>query len=148
MRAFEFTTEQTIGTTGSTSGTPGTIQSVSQTPSAPRPVDPTSPDANKTTTQDPNLQKLAATLKQNKVIANDKEINDFMSAYTAQAGKKTLTPDQQEIMSKLAPALMKDKTLDTKLDLQLKTMSAQKPGTAPATTQPAGTPVANPQGIK
>lgn len=143
MRAFEFINEQTIGTTGSTAGTPGTVQPVSQTPTLNKPADPASPDANKPTAQDPNLQKLAATLKQNRVIANDKEINDFMSAYTAQAGSKTLTPDQQEIMSRLAPALMKDKTLDTKLDLQLKTMSAQKPGT----TTPAQSPTTTP-GIK
>lgn len=126
MKIRELFLEQTIGTTGPTSGTPGQVQPVSQTPGR-----TDTQQTQKNQTVDANTQKLASTLKQNKVIATDKELTDFMSAYSAQAGAKTLTPDQQEVMAKLAPALLKDKTLGSKLDLQLKTMSQQQPGSAP-----------------
>jgi len=126
MKIFELISEQIapIGTTGSTAGQPGTVGTVSQTPSSPT-------SSNSTTQQkpDPNLQKLAATLKQNKIVGNDAEVNDFISAYTASTSGKTLNPNQQGILAKLATAQMKNKTLDQQLDLQLKTMSQQKPTT-------------------
>lgn len=147
MRIIDLIREQqTIGSTGSTSmPTNQPVGTVSQTPSTPATVDPNSPDANKTTTQtqsnssDPNLQKLAATLKQNKIIDNEKEINDFIGAYQASTSGKTLNPQQQTAMASLAGALLKNKNLDTNLDLQLKAMSAQKPGTpAPVQKAPGG----------
>jgi hypothetical protein len=148
MRIFELIREQqTIGTTGSTSMPNNQpLGAVSQTPSSTKPVDPNSPDANKTTTQNQvagdnntNLQKLAATLKQNKIIDNEKEINDFMGAYQASTTGKTLNPEQQSSMAGLASALLKNKNLSTNLDLQLKAMSVQKPGTTPPVqTAPGG----------
>jgi hypothetical protein len=142
MRAHEFLNEQgTIGTVGTTTGTP---QPVSQT-------SPPSTTPQQSTTdkpKDPNIEKLAATLKQNKVIGNDKEMNDFLGAYQAQTSGKTLNPAQQASMAKLASALMKDRTLSTNLDLQLKTMSQQKPGQQqPMGQQPAGQPATTP-GVK
>lgn len=120
MKISELISEQIapIGTTGSTASQPGKVQSVSQSPA---------PTASTQQQPDPNLQKLAATLKQNKVIGNDKEVNDFISAYTAKSANQTLNPAQEKILANLAGAQMKDKTLDQKLDLQLKTMSQQKP---------------------
>jgi|688.fasta_scaffold32414_14 hypothetical protein len=130
MRAQEFINEQgTVGTIGTTTGKP---QTVSQT---------SSPTQQTPTTQqpDPKIQKLAATLKQNKVIGTDIEINDFLGAYQAQSTGKTLNPDQQASMAKLASALIKDRNLGPNLDLQLKTMSQQKPG-QPAAPQNTTTP--------
>lgn len=128
MKIIELLSEQgTIGTTGSTTGPTNTINPVSNTPSD-KPASATSPNQDKS--QNPNLQKLAATLKQNKVIDNDADVNDFISGYQAQSSGKTLNPDQQASMSKLASAMLKDKTLGTNLDLQLKTMSANKPDTS------------------
>jgi hypothetical protein len=123
MKISELISEQItpIGSTGSTAGQPGTVGQVSQ-------QTPATPTGNQQpTTTDPNLQKLAATLKQNKVIGNDKEVNDFISAYQAQYTGKTLNTNQQTSMAKLAPALIKDRNLGPTLDLQLKTMSQQKP---------------------
>ena len=119
MKISELISEQTIGTTGSTTGTPGQVGQISQTPAT---------TATTTPTTDPNVQKLAATLKQNKIIDNEKEINDFIGAYQASTSGKTLNPQQQSSMAGLASALLKNKNLGTNLDLQLKTMSAQKPG--------------------
>lgn len=117
MRIYEVIAEQTMGTIGSTSGQ---VPQVSQTGTQ------TGTDQKE---PDPNVQKLAATLKNNRLISNEKEINDFLGAWQAQQTGKTLNPDQQEILSKLGPALLKNKNLDTQLDLQLKTMSQVKPGT-------------------
>lgn len=119
MKIYEVIAEQTIGTTGSTTGTPGQVSPVSQ------PGQPDDPNEPKT---DPNTQKLAATLKQNNIVSTEKDINDFMGAWQAQQGGKTLNPDQQEILAKLGPALLKNKNLDSQLDLQLKSMSQVKPG--------------------
>jgi hypothetical protein len=124
MRIVELIAEQTIGTTGS-SAAPAPVTPVSQTPAA-------KPDASgEQQSQDPNLQKLAATLQQNKIIDNEQEINNFLSAYQASTTGKTLNPQQQGAMSNLASALLKNKSLDSNLDLQLKAMSVQKPGSAP-----------------
>lgn len=138
MKIIELLSEQgTIGTTGSTTGPTNTVNPVSNVPSD-KPASATSPA--QTTTQDPKLQKLAATLKQNKIIDNDADVNDFISAHQAQSSGKTLNTDQQASMSKLASAMLKDKSLSTNLDLQLKTMSATKPGTSSTTQQnPMGT---------
>lgn len=138
MRILELLSEQTIGSIGSTTGQPG---QVSQTPTAPKPADPNSPDANKPNAAgqtDPNLQKLAATLKQNKVVDNEQEVNDFLGAYQASTSGKTLNPVQQGQMAALASALLKNKNLDASLDLQLKAMSAVKPGTPQPTQQAPG----------
>ena len=127
MRILEIISEETIGTVGSTVGTPGQVPAVSQQPA----------DKNKdpgTEKQDPNVQKLAATLKQNNLISNEKEINDFIGAWQAQQGGKALSSAQQVMLTKLGPALLKNKNLDTQLDLQLKAMSQVKPG------QPTPTP--------
>lgn len=133
MKIIELLSEQgTIGTTGSTTGSTNTINPVSNNPSD-KPASATSPTQNKS--QDPNLQKLAATLKQNKIIDNDADVNDFISGYQAQNSGKTLNPNQQASMSKLASAMLKDKSLATNLDLQLKTMSANKPGTSTVSQQ-------------
>jgi len=129
MKIIELVQEQTIGTVGSTTAAP---QTVSQT---------TSPD-----TKDPNVQKLAATLRQNKIIDNEKQINDFLSAYQAQQTGNTLNPAQQASMAKLAGALMKNRNLDQNLDLQIKTMSQQKPQQTQKTPS-TNTPVP-PQGMK
>jgi hypothetical protein len=77
----------------------------------------------------PDMQKLAATLKSAGVIKTEPEINDFVSAYSAkQANPNQQLPDNQAaMMANLAGAQLKDKTLDTKLDLQMKTMSQRKP---------------------
>lgn len=147
MRILDLIREQqTIGSTGSSAmPTNQPVGTVSQTPSSTKPADPNSPDANKTTTQNqsaadtnPNLQKLAATLKQNKIIDNEKDINDFIGAYQASTTGKTLNPQQQTAMAGLAGALLKNKNLDTNLDLQLKAMSAQKPGTTPPVQRAPG----------
>jgi hypothetical protein len=106
-----------------------TEQMVQPTPTTPATgAPPKSPTQQATQTPNPDVQKLAATLKNAKVIQNDTDVNDFMSAYQAQSTGKTLNPDQQEKLAALAPALMKDKSLAGKLDLQLKTMSQQQPG--------------------
>jgi hypothetical protein len=112
-----------------------TEQMVQPTPTTPATGIPPTPTTQQATqTPNPDVQKLAATLKNAKVIQNDNDVNDFMSAYQAQTTGKTLNPDQQEKLAALAPALMKDKSLASVLDLQLKTMSQQKPG---QTTPPA-----------
>jgi len=102
------------------------VQPTTPTPATGAPPKPATQQS--TQTPDPNVQKLASTLKNAKVIQNDNDVNDFMSAYQAQTTGKTLNPDQQEKLAALAPALMKDKSLASVLDLQLKTMSQQKPG--------------------
>jgi hypothetical protein len=122
MKISELVSEQTIGTTGSTTGTPGQVGQVSQTA-------PTT-SATATPTTDPNVQKLAAMLTQNKIIDNENQVNDFMAAKTATDTGKPLTPQQQAVMARLGPAVLKNKTLDQNLDLLIKTMSAQKPGSS------------------
>jgi hypothetical protein len=122
MKISELVSEQTIGTTGSTTSTPSQVTPVSQTPAT------TSATTNPVT--DPNVQKLAATLKQNKIIDNEKQVNDFMAAKMATDTGKPLTAQQQAVMARLGPAVLKNKTLDQNLDLLLKTMSAQKPGSS------------------
>jgi hypothetical protein len=122
MRIIELLSETaTIGTVGSTSGPTSTVGQVSNVPSD-KPA--TSTPQQKT---DPNLQKLAATLKQNKVVDNDADVNDFISAYQAQSTGKMLNPQQQTAMSNLASAMLKNKNLSTNLDLQIKAISQQKP---------------------
>ena len=122
MKISELVSEQTIGTTGSTTSTPSQVTPVSQTPA-------TTSATTKSVT-DPNVQKLAATLKQNKIIDNEKQVNDFMAAKMATDTGKPLTAQQQAVMARLGPAVLKNKTLDQNLDLLLKTMSAQKPGSS------------------
>jgi hypothetical protein len=122
MKISELVSEQTIGTTGSTTSTPSQVTPVSQTPA-------TTSATTKPVT-DPNVQKLAATLKQNKIIDNEKQVNDFMAAKMATDTGKPLTAQQQAVMARLGPAVLKNKTLDQNLDLLLKTMSAQKPGSS------------------
>lgn len=133
MRIVELFNNSTVGTTGSTTGNPSSVQQVSQTPST------TAPD--QTNKPDPQLQQLTALLKQNKVIDNDADMNDFIGAYTASTSDKTLSPDQQDAISKLAGPLMKDPTLSTKL----KMLSTVKPGQPAQQGQPMGQV---PQGIK
>lgn len=131
MRANEFIREAgTMGTVGSTTAAPASVGTVSQTPP---------PGGQQQQTQtDPNVQKLAATLKSSNLVKNEKEINDFMGAWQAQQSGKALNPQQKDLLVKLGPALMKNKTLDTALDAQLKAMSQTKPGqTPPAGTAPA-----------
>lgn len=112
-----------------------TEQMVQPTPTTPPTgTPPSQPASQKSPQPDPNVQKLAATLKNAKVINTDADVNDFMSAYQAQSTGKTLNPDQQAQLAALAPALLKDKTLSGKLDLQLKTMSQQKPAQTTTTT--------------
>lgn len=135
MLIIELLKEQTIGTTGSSSGPVSTIGTVSNVPSD-KPAAATSPTQSKPT--DPNLQKLAATLKQNDIVDNEKDVNDFLGAYQAQSTGKTLDPNQQTAMSRLAGALLKNKNLATNLDLQLKATGAQKPGTPPPTQKAPG----------
>ena len=134
MKIFELLSEQTVGTIGSSVGPTSTVGAVSNVPSD-KPASATSPTD---TANDPNLQKLAATLKQNKVIDNEKEINDFLGAYQAQQTGKTLNPVQQTSMSNLAGALLKNRNLANNLDLQLKATAQQKPGTAPVQKAPGG----------
>jgi hypothetical protein len=134
MRIFELLSEQTVGTVGSTPGPTSTVGAVSNVPSD-KPASATSTDPSKT---DPNMQKLAATLKQNKVIGNEKEINDFLGAYQAQQTGKTLNPTQQGSLANLATAMLKNKSLASNLDLQLKATAQQKPGTTPIQKAPGG----------
>lgn len=135
MRIQELILETgTIGTTGPTSGPTSTINPVSNVPSD-KPASATSPTPTQT---DPNVQKLAATLRQNKVIDNEKDINNFLGAYQAQQLGKTLNPEQQTSMANLASALLKNRNLATSLDLQLKATSQQKPGTTPVQKAPGG----------
>ena len=63
MKIFELLSEQTVGTIGSSVGPTSTVGAVSNVPSD-KPASATSPTD---TANDQNLQKLAATLKQNKV---------------------------------------------------------------------------------
>jgi hypothetical protein len=136
MRILEILSETgTIGTTGSTTGPSSGVAPVSNAPSD---QPSTAPGADKNNQSDPNLQKLAATLKQNKIVDNDAEVNDFLGAYQAQAAGKTLNPQQQASLSNLASAMLKNKTLDTNLDLQLKSMSAVKPGSPPPVQKAPG----------
>ena len=136
MRISELVSEQTIGTTGSTSGTPAQVNPISQTPGR---TDAPGTDPTQNQKPDPNIQKLAATLKQNKVIDNEKEINDFLGAYQAQTTGKNLSDIQQATMAKLANALMKNRNLSTNLDLQIKASGAQKPGSPlPVQKAPGG----------
>jgi glutamine synthetase adenylyltransferase len=119
MKIIELLSEQMVGTTGTTpTGT-------SSQPNKP-PTQPTQQQQS-----DPDKQKLAATLKNVGVVQNDIDVDNFMSAYQAQSTGKTLNTDQQEMLAKLAPALLKDRTLSQKIDLQLKTMSQQKPQQVP-----------------
>lgn len=127
MRIREFIPEQTIGSVGSTSGVPAPVQPVSQTPPVTKPAGPGTPAAG----TDPNMQKLAATLKQNNIVHNDRDINNFVGALQANQTGKALNPDQLKAMAGLGPALLKNKTLGPALDTQLKAMSQQKPGTPP-----------------
>ena len=144
MRISELIAEQnivpsgTIGTSGTTTASPGKIPPISQAPATTAAgSDPNSPSnkpvgttAPATATANPNMQKLAATLKQNKIANNDVDVNNFVSAYTAKANNKTLTPAQSTMMANLAGSLLKNKDLGKNLDLQIKAMSAQTPGTA------------------
>jgi hypothetical protein len=137
MRIRELMSEQTvgtIGTTGSTAGAPAPLQPVSQPSTVAKPPAPGTP----TIGADPNMQKLAATLKQNKVVDNEQEVNDFIGAYQAQQSGKTLNPAQQGTMANLANAMLKNRSLSTNLDLQLKATAQQKPGTAPVQKAPGG----------
>ncbi len=130
MRIRELIREQsTVGTTGPTTGPADTIGSVSNVPSD----KPGTSAQSKDTT--PEVQKLAATLKQNNIVDNEADVNDFISAYQAQSTGKTLNPQQQSSMANLATAMLKNKSLAGNLDLQLKAMSQQKPG---QTGQPMG----------
>lgn len=142
MKIFELLSEQTIGTVGSSSGPTSTVGTISNVPSD-KPSSATSANPNKQVGQadsktDPNIQKLAATLKQNKVVDNEKEVNDFLGAYQAQQSGKTLNPAQQASMSNLAAAMLKNRNLATNLDLQLKATAQQKPGTTPVQKAPGG----------
>jgi hypothetical protein len=138
MKISELLSEQTVGTIGSSPSPAPTVGTVSNVPSD-KPGTTTSAAPNKQPGQlDPNLQKLAATLKQNKVVDNEKDINDFMGAYQAQQSGKTLNPMQQASMANLASAMLKNKNLATNLDLQLKATGQQKPGTAPVQQAPGG----------
>jgi hypothetical protein len=133
MKIFELLSEQTVGTVGSTSGPTSTVGTVSNVPS-----DKPGTVPGQEQKPDPNIQKLAATLKQNQVIDNEKEINDFLGAYQAQQTGKTLNPNQQASMANLATALLKNRNLSTNLDLQLKATAQQKPGQAPVQKAPGG----------
>jgi len=70
-----------------------------------------------------------------------------MAAKMANDTGKPLTPQQNAVMAKLGPAVLKNKNLDQNLDLLLKTMSAQKPGQT-ATTNPASMGSTPPPTIK
>ncbi len=137
MKIFELIAEQTVGTVGSSTSPTTTVGAVSNQPSD-KPASATSPATTDPAKADPNIQKLAATLKQNKVIGNEKEINDFLGAYQAQQSGKTLNPTQQTSMANLASALLKNRGLANNLDLQLKATSQQKPGAAPIQKAPGG----------
>jgi hypothetical protein len=131
MRIIELLSENsTIGTVGSTTGP--------TTPVAPTGNATASPSSAPKTASDPNLQKLAATLKQNGIVDNDADVNAFLGAYQSQAAGKNLNPQQQATMSNLATAMLKNKNLATNLDLQLKASSQQKPGQAPVQAAPGG----------
>lgn len=131
MRIRElFLEQQPIGSVGTTSGMTqpvGTPPTISQNPSA----------NSQQQKPNPELQKLAATLRTSNVIKTEPEINDFISAYSAKQKNPTspLSDKQQELMANLAAAQMKNKNLDQNLDLQIKTISQQKPG-QPAQTAP------------
>lgn len=138
MKIIELLSEQTVGTVGPSTA-PAPVGAVSNTPSdKPASATSASPTGTDPSKADPNIQKLAATLKQNKVIGNEKDINDFLGAYQAQQTGKTLNPDQQTSMANLASALLKNRNLATNLDLQLKATSQQKPGAAPVQKAPGG----------
>lgn len=128
MKIFELISEQTpIGTTGSTTGM---TQPVSQV----KPVSQTPNADNKEQKPDAQTQQLAALLKQNNVISNDKEMNDFMGAFDASAQNKTLNPAQSEILSKLTGPMMKDPNLIAKL----KMLTTRKPGDTNKQPPPPG----------
>ena len=139
MKILELLSEQTVGTIGSSPSPSPTVGTVSNVPSdKPGTTAPNKQPGQTDPLTDPNLQKLAATLKQNKVVDNEKDINDFMGAYQAQQTGKTLNPMQQASMANLASAMLKNKSLATNLDLQLKATAQQKPGTAPIQKAPGG----------
>lgn len=131
MRISELVFEQTpIGTVGSTAGMTqpvGKVEPVSQTPST----------NNKEEKPDPNVQQLAALLKQNRVIDNDKDMNDFIGAYTASMNKQTLNPTQQDMLGKLAGPLMNDPSLNAKIKLLAKVKPGQTNTTQAQGQQPA-----------
>lgn len=136
MRILEILSEQTIGTTGSTTGQPGQVQQVSQPPGAS--TSPTGNPANATQQKpDPMVQQLTALLKQNKVVDNEKDVNNFLSAAQATLNKKTLNPDQQELMGKLAGPMMTDPKLIDKIKL----LMPKKPGTTDQQQTPPGAPI-------
>jgi len=128
MRIQELLEQTPVSSVGSAAN-PSTVPTVSNQPSD-KPASATS----STPAADPNMQKLAATLQQTGVTKNPKEVNDFISAYQASTNGKTLNPQQQATMAKLAPAMLKDPNLDAKIKL----MTAQKPGQqiAPGTAPP------------
>ena len=131
MRIQELLEQTPVSSVGSAAN-PATVPSVSNQPSD-KPASATSPKPT-TTAADANTQKIAATLQQIGVAKNPKEVNDFIGAYQASTTGKTLNPQQQTAMAKLAPAMLKDPNLDAKIKL----MTAQKPGqqTAPGTAPP------------
>lgn len=123
MRIVELISEQTIGPVGSTTADPGQVPQVSQQKTEPPKEQP-----------NPKIQQLAALLKQNNVIGNEKEINDFIGAYNASSTNKTLNPAQQDIINKLSGPLMKDPTLAGKL----KMLATTKPGQNNTQQSPTG----------
>jgi hypothetical protein len=131
MRIQELLEQTPVAPVGS-SANPATVPAISNQPSD-KPVTATSSKP-PPTAADANTQKLAATLQQTGITKNPKEVNDFIGAYQASTTGKTLNPQQQAVMAKLAPAMMKDPNLDAKI----KMMTAQKPGqqTAPGTAPP------------
>lgn len=126
MRIVELFNNGTIGTTGTTTGNPTSVQQVSQSPGTTAPAQTDKPN--------PQIQQLTALLKQNQVIDNEEDMNNFIGAYTASTTNKTLSPDQQTAMSKLTGPLMKDPTLSNKL----KMLSTVKPGQTAQQGQPMG----------
>lgn len=136
MRIVELFEQTPIGTTGSTTGM---TQPVSQV----QPVSQNPASDNKQQKPDPKIQQMAALLKQNNVISNEKEINDFLGAYTASTTNKTLNPAQQDIMSKLTGPLMKDPSLATKL----KMLATVKPGQQNTTQQMGQQPTTQQQQV-
>lgn len=125
MRFSEIVSEALVGTVGTT---PPTVQPTFKSGSTPVQKQP----QNK---PDQKLQQLAATLKSSQVAQNDQDVNNFMSGFQATQANKPLNPAQSKTMANLAGALLKDKSLGQKLDLQLKTMSQQQPGNNTTSTQ-------------
>lgn len=135
MRFREIIAKEAITPTGGVGSTTSPVQNGVPSTATGGQKPGTTPTANTGTnvtqqTPDPNVTKLAATLRQNKIISNDKEVNDVMSAFQAQETGKTLNPQQQQALAKVGAASLNNPNAPKEIDTIMKLISA-KSGTSP-----------------